>query len=198
MTISSFLFSFLIMAVKVVIKGESGVGKTCLWHRLQGQKMVKEHTPTQEIQVAHIHWDYKSTYLPYLPHLPSASNDAVMVQVWDVVDRSSSQTPSSPGSSPLSASFLSRMAEKMAKDIENLTRSPRATVKGSHTHSVLDATTVDVIKGASAVVFLFDPRKTHTWSYVKRELPKVPKDISILVIVRIRCAHLSEVSVSVD
>ena len=46
----------------------------------------------------------------------------------------------------------------------------------------LDAEFVDVFKGAHGVIIMFDVTKAWTFDYVKREAPKVPKQIPLLIL----------------
>ena len=137
--------------MKLIIKGDRNTGKTSLWHRLQGHAFKDEpYLPTDEIQVAHIHWNYK------------AADDIVKVEVWDVVDKG-------------------RPKKKAIPDQPSLKIQNVQAIEQSVVDLALDAELVDVYKGTHAVVFMLDITKMWTFEYLKREMPKVPPKVPIMV-----------------
>ncbi|XP_046644013.1 rab-like protein 6 isoform X1 [Daphnia pulicaria] len=132
--------------MKIIIRGDRNVGKSCLFHRLQGKAFIDNYDPTQEIQVASIQWSYKAT------------DDIVKVEVWDVVDKG-----------------------KKKKPLEGLklnTLTPASLAE----EPALDAEFLDVYKGTHGVIIMLDITKQWTFDYVKRELPKIPTTIPVMVL----------------
>uniref|UniRef100_H2YS55 RAB, member RAS oncogene family-like 6b n=1 Tax=Ciona savignyi TaxID=51511 RepID=H2YS55_CIOSA len=85
-----------------------------------------------------------------------ATDDVVKVDVWDVVD-------------------------------QGKPKKPKETLKLDHKDDEddelqLDASFLDVYKGAHAVIMVFDITKKWTFNYIERELPKVPPHIPVLIL----------------
>ncbi|XP_063424515.1 rab-like protein 6 isoform X3 [Mytilus trossulus] len=131
--------------MKIVIRGDRNVGKSCLFHRLQGHKFKEEYIPTEEIQVCNIQWNYKTT------------DDVVKVEIWDVVDKG-----------------------KKKKKPEGLKMDN--SVKDAPDEPCLDAEFMDVYKGSHGVILMYDITKQWTFTYVEREMEKVPAHIPVLVL----------------
>lgn len=131
--------------LKLLLRGDRNTGKSCLFKRLQGGSFVESYTPTDEINVTSIQWNYKAT------------DDIVKVEVWDVVDK---------GKKRAQLSGL-KIQDTKIPNIEQ---------------PALDAEFVDVFKGAHGVIIMFDVTKAWTFDYVKREAPKVPKQIPLLIL----------------
>ncbi|XP_046371372.1 rab-like protein 6 [Haliotis rufescens] len=131
--------------MKIVIRGDRNTGKTCLFHRLQGQPFKEEYIPTDEIQVASIHWNYRAT------------DDVVKVEVWDVVDKGKKKRKSD--------------GLKLDNAADSALEEP-----------CLDAEFLDVYKGTHGVIFVYDITKQWTFTYVEREIERIPSHIPIIVL----------------
>ncbi|BFZ20324.1 hypothetical protein BsWGS_23363 [Bradybaena similaris] len=131
--------------MKIVIRGDNNVGKSCLFYRIQRQKFKDDYTPTEEIQVASIQWNYHAT------------NDVVKVEVWDVTDKG-----------------------KKRRKMPGL-KMDNSEMIGTEEPDV-DTELADVYKGAHGVVFVFDITKQWTFSYVEREMEKVPSHLPVLIL----------------
>jgi len=167
--------------MKVVIKGDKNTGKTCLWRRLQRMAFLEDYHGTDQIQIATIPWDYKVT------------SDKIKVEVWDVVDKASRRKGSGglkigvEGQDGLDVDPSDDDGERASR-AEPPPKAPGANAQGSFAVDKLDAETVDVYKNCHAVLFLMDPRKKWTFDYIERELPNVPKNTFVLILVNYRDA----------
>lgn len=139
-------------SVKIIIRGDRNVGKTCLWQRLQGQQFVEAYNPTDEIQVTNIVWSYKT------------SDSIVKLDVWDVVDQSRRRKTKKPDCLKLDNN-----------------QSPGTPIADPEL-MICDATFVDVYKNCNGVILVFDITKKWSWEYVCRELDKIPSTIPVLLI----------------
>eukprot|EP01130_Rhizamoeba_saxonica_P011447 TRINITY_DN4757_c2_g1_i4.p1 TRINITY_DN4757_c2_g1~~TRINITY_DN4757_c2_g1_i4.p1 ORF type:complete len:475 (-),score=123.28 TRINITY_DN4757_c2_g1_i4:582-1874(-) len=90
------------------------------------------------------------------------THDRIKVEVWDVVDNALEEF----------ADTIITMPDINKKDIKN----------GSHSLGLLDATTIDVMRGCNAVVIMVNPQKYRTWKYAKRAIKDIPKHISVLIL----------------
>eukprot|EP00752_Nemacystus_decipiens_P007236 g6477.t1 len=149
--------------MKVVIRGERGVGKSTLWRRLQGLPYEDKYTPTPEIQTTTINnWVYRG------------SQDVVKVEVWDVVDKG------------LSRGGVGRVPEGV--DLEDAVAGlpdsgPGA---GGRSLAVLDAGVVNVYQGANAIIFMVDPYRPETLDKVERGLAEAPVNLPTVVLLNFR------------
>eukprot|EP01114_Cavostelium_apophysatum_P011566 TRINITY_DN2588_c0_g1_i3.p1 TRINITY_DN2588_c0_g1~~TRINITY_DN2588_c0_g1_i3.p1 ORF type:complete len:826 (-),score=292.03 TRINITY_DN2588_c0_g1_i3:742-3219(-) len=151
--------------LKVILKGDRNTGKTSLWRRLQGLPFVEAYQPTPEIQVCTINWDYKAT------------NDVIKVEVWDVVDKARSKQKKD------GLKLAADDDEDEEEEASITLPVPSASnATGSFTVHKLDAQTVDVYKGAHAVIFMIDPTKKWTYEYAQREIENVPQGMDVLLV----------------
>ncbi|CAN0386353.1 unnamed protein product, partial [Ectocarpus sp. 12 AP-2014] len=150
--------------MKVVIRGERGVGKSTLWRRLQGLPYEEKYTPTPEIQTTTINnWVYRG------------SRDVVKVEVWDVVDKG------------LAQAGKNRVPE--GEDLEDVVAGlppDHGSGEGGRSLAVLDAGVVNVYQGASAIIFMVDPYRPETLGKVEKGLAEAPVDLPTVVLLNFR------------
>ena len=96
------------------------------------------------------------------------SNVTVKVEVWDVVDKG--KPKGKPG----------RLRINFEEEVNVSAVSPNG---AAGVNVRLDAETIDVMKGTHAVIFMVDPTKKWTFDYVRREMPKVPPNVWVLIVV---------------
>jgi GTPase SAR1 family protein len=133
--------------MKVVIRGATRTGKSALLARLQGRPFPEKYSTTRGIQNATINWTSKD------------GEDAVKVDVWDVVD--SCPDPLEPVVPPGGVGVSSHQAP-------------------------LDANIVDVYRDACGAIFMVDPDNPSSFEYVESALDLVPRGLPIVILVNFR------------
>lgn len=152
--------------MKIIIRGDRNVGKTCLFYRLQGDKFHEEYLASEEIKVASIQWNYNAT------------DDIVKVEIWDVVDKGKKREILSTQNQSLSSSKdVLKMHNNQNDHHQHESNDP-----SSSSSPALDAEFVDVYKGTNGVIYLFDMTKAWTFDYVQREIHRCPLHIPILIL----------------
>ncbi|KRZ19914.1 Rab-like protein 6 [Trichinella pseudospiralis] len=146
--------------MKILLRGDRNVGKSCLLRRLQGGPFIGQYIPTEEIQVASVEWSYKTR------------DDVIKVDIWDVVDRSRKKTRNVDN-----LKLTNDCVEVLFHFFNVIFYRLFQIVEPS-----LDASFIDVYQGAHGVVLMFDVTKPWTWDYVKTELPRIPSHIPVLVL----------------
>ncbi|DAZ93639.1 TPA: hypothetical protein N0F65_007973 [Lagenidium giganteum] len=170
--------------MKLLIRGDHGTGKTSLFHRLKGEPIPTEHSPTPQIQSATINWNLRAN-----------SEESVRCEVWDVVDRGFNPEDEPAGASedanggdgatsnPFSLVTPQNSASLMASSAATTSMIGNGNVaNGTHMVATVDASTVDVYHEAHGVIFLLDVTKWQSLEYVRQQLEKVPQHIPTLVL----------------
>ncbi|CAH8679617.1 unnamed protein product [Schistosoma rodhaini] len=142
--------------MKIVIRGDRNVGKSTLLSRLKGEQFKEEYIPSNEIQLANIHWNHQN------------SQSVIKVEVWDVVDKGKPRSSVSKGV---------RFFKKLTKGQPSINIGGQA----GNIEPCLDASFINVYKGAHGVILMMDMTKPSTFEYVCRELIQIPPKLPILI-----------------
>lgn len=184
--------------MKVVIKGDGGVGKTCLFLRLKGYGFEDNYNPTESLNVTSIDWNYKAT------------DDVVKIDLWEAVDTASKKSVNFVdlkmengldssvtttdnnvnGQKPLNSngSDLPKQSSTTKVTITNTKLQPNSNgnfepIPESARKSLAELSeSFDVYKGANAVLLVMDMTKLWTFKYIQSEMPKIPKHLPVLIV----------------
>ncbi|RTG83346.1 uncharacterized protein DC041_0012869 [Schistosoma bovis] len=142
--------------MKIVIRGDRNVGKSALHSRLKGEQFKEEYIPSSEIQLANIHWNHQN------------SQSVIKVEVWDVVDKGKPRSSASKG-----LKFFNKLTK--GQPVINIGG------QAGNIEPCLDASFINVYKGAHGVILMMDMTKSSTFEYVCRELVQIPPKLPILI-----------------
>ena len=150
--------------MKVLVRGDRATGKAALLHRLQGNQMPDQYTPTNEIKIATINWSPAAEVVKVrdAPAVTSAklTESHCQVELWDVVDKGTLKedciiSPDEPAGATKKDLKKKKKKEKKGWDKTKGTR-------GSVTVGALDATTVDVYNGERSKERLLPAQRLRT------------------------------------
>eukprot|EP01010_Urceolus_cornutus_P004379 NODE_676_length_1426_cov_162.269426_g512_i0.p1 GENE.NODE_676_length_1426_cov_162.269426_g512_i0~~NODE_676_length_1426_cov_162.269426_g512_i0.p1 ORF type:complete len:353 (+),score=80.74 NODE_676_length_1426_cov_162.269426_g512_i0:127-1185(+) len=142
--------------MKVVIRGDTAVGKTQLFRRLQNLPFDPKHIPTPQIQCATIDWT------------PAGEPDTVVkVEVWDVVDHGQRRAP------PCVVTG-SGLQGKAGRD---------ALAAAEASTWATDAESVDVYRNAVAAILVVDLTRIATLQYAERCARNLPATVPHVAVV---------------
>lgn len=179
--------------MKVVIKGDTQVGKSSLFLRLKGYGFEDNYTPTESLNVTSINWNYKTT------------DDIVKIDLWEATDTTAKKSINyidlkleNRTSSPNGCGENAAEIKTAGNNNTNKSNSSSATI--TNTKLSMNGCTInpipesakqslaelsenlDVYKGTDAVLLVLDMTKLWTFKYIQAELPKIPKHIPVLII----------------
>lgn len=161
--------------LKIVIKGDARVGKTALFRRLEGHEFEDNLLPTENLTVTSINWNYKAT------------DDIVKIDLWEAIDsiwRKSNHFVDLKAEQNDQSGLKDRgKPENVVSTAKLAQNNKKHPIPESARQSLAEASeNLDVYQRADAVLLVFDMTKLWTFKYVQAELPKIPKQIPILVI----------------
>ena len=170
---------------------------------VQGLPLMPAYTPTAEIRTATINWSFRGVG----PAVRGSEHeDAVKVEVWDVVDvglqkggeaaaiaavvarRSSASACGAISAHAAGAADDAGRGGASAADLAAPSARSVA-VAGSgvfHAFGVLDASVVDVYREAHAAIFVLDPFAPSSLAYFAKEMSAAPPTLPLLVLLNFR------------
>ncbi|ETO26402.1 Rab-like GTP-binding protein, partial [Reticulomyxa filosa] len=112
---------------------------------------------------------FKSEHIPtpqiqaaHVPWTYKTTDEMVKLEIWDVVDNA--------------------MLPEFPDELESTSTSSAAATASAQRCLPADASSVDVYKGANAVIFMVDPTQKWTLDYAKQHIPEVHESVDVLVL----------------
>lgn len=158
--------------LRVVIKGDTRVGKTALFRRLEGFEFDENYKPTENLTVTSINWNYKAT------------DDVVKIDLWEAIDpiwrKNNNAIDLKVDNNESPEPETSHIDTPQFKLPSNNIKNP---IPESAKQSLAELSeNIDFYKGTDAALLVLDMTKLWTFKYIQSELPKVPNHIPVLVI----------------